>query len=266
MKESTKKLLSFALASTLVAGVPVAAHADNTVSIKGVVEEAGDIVFYTVKDGDTLGKIAERYYGDAAYWEQLAAYNNMQYPSKLAIGQAVLLPRYLPMLEYAPCVPTQDNQEATVVVDNYAEDSTYTVKKGDTLYCIVRVQYGLTNQEAVDKLATYNGLSDPNRLSVGQVLYIPCIEKLTRLFSCFLILSVLLCASKCKEQPSKTQGSEEAVPEIVVPSTPAPDSTGDDAKPLQQRINRQHGTHITEYAEEIGLGSRKYNIVNIDGD
>ena len=44
------------------------------------------------------------------------------------------------------------------------------------------------------------------------------------------------------------------------------DSTGDDAKPLQQRINRQHGTHITEYAEEIGLGSRKYNIVNIDGD
>ena len=178
MKESTKKLLSFALASTLVAGVPVAAHADNTVSIKGVVEEAGDIVFYTVKDGDTLGKIAERYYGNAAYWEQLAAYNNMQYPSKLAIGQAVLLPRYLPMLEYAPCVPTQDNQEATVVVDNYAEDSTYTVKKGDTLYCIVRVQYGLTNQEAVDKLATYNGLSDPNRLSVGQVLYIPCIEKL----------------------------------------------------------------------------------------
>ena len=41
-------------------------------------------------------------------------------------------------------------------------------------------------------------------------------------------------------------------------------STGDDATDLQKRINRQHGTWITEYAESIGLGSRKYNIVNID--
>lgn len=42
------------------------------------------------------------------------------------------------------------------------------------------------------------------------------------------------------------------------------DVTGDDAKPLQQRINRQHGTHIIGYAESIGLGVQKYNLVNID--
>ena len=42
------------------------------------------------------------------------------------------------------------------------------------------------------------------------------------------------------------------------------DTSGDDAQPLQKRINSLHGTHITEYAEQIGLGSRKYNIVNID--
>ena len=42
------------------------------------------------------------------------------------------------------------------------------------------------------------------------------------------------------------------------------DTTGDDAKPLQQRINRQHGTHIIGYAESIGLGVQKYNLVNID--
>ena len=41
------------------------------------------------------------------------------------------------------------------------------------------------------------------------------------------------------------------------------DAAGDDAKPLQERINRQHGTHITEYAQQIGLGTKKYNIVNI---
>ncbi len=39
--------------------------------------------------------------------------------------------------------------------------------------------------------------------------------------------------------------------------------TGDDARPLIERITRQHGTHITEYAEQIGLGSRKYNLVEL---
>jgi len=39
---------------------------------------------------------------------------------------------------------------------------------------------------------------------------------------------------------------------------------GDDNKPLMERINRQHGTYITEYAEQIGLGSRQYELVKID--
>ena len=39
---------------------------------------------------------------------------------------------------------------------------------------------------------------------------------------------------------------------------------GDDNKPLIQRINRQHGTYITDYAEHIGLGSKKYKLISID--
>ena len=39
---------------------------------------------------------------------------------------------------------------------------------------------------------------------------------------------------------------------------------GDDNKPLIQRINRQHGTYITDYAEKIGLGSKRYQLVEID--
>ena len=41
-------------------------------------------------------------------------------------------------------------------------------------------------------------------------------------------------------------------------------TTGDDAKPLQERINRQHGTHIVDYAVTIGLGTDQYTIVNLD--
>ena len=41
-------------------------------------------------------------------------------------------------------------------------------------------------------------------------------------------------------------------------------SKDDDAKPLQDRINKRHRTHTVEYAEQIGLGARKYTIVSID--
>lgn len=40
-------------------------------------------------------------------------------------------------------------------------------------------------------------------------------------------------------------------------------SEGDDSKPLIQRINRQHGTYIVDYAEQIGLGKKAYKLVNL---
>lgn len=39
---------------------------------------------------------------------------------------------------------------------------------------------------------------------------------------------------------------------------------GDDATALQNRINRQHGTHIVDYAEGLKLGTTHYRIINID--
>jgi uncharacterized Fe-S center protein len=41
-------------------------------------------------------------------------------------------------------------------------------------------------------------------------------------------------------------------------------SSGDDAKPLVDRINKKHGTHTVEYAEQLGLGTRKYKLISID--
>ena len=41
-------------------------------------------------------------------------------------------------------------------------------------------------------------------------------------------------------------------------------SEGNDNGPLLERIASKHGTHIVDYAEQIGLGSKKYELVNID--
>ena len=39
---------------------------------------------------------------------------------------------------------------------------------------------------------------------------------------------------------------------------------GDDAASLVNRINQMHGTHTIDHAEKIGLGTKKYKIINID--
>ena len=39
---------------------------------------------------------------------------------------------------------------------------------------------------------------------------------------------------------------------------------GDDNKPLIERISSRHGTHTVDYAEQIGLGSKKYLLISID--
>ena len=54
---------------------------------------------------------------------------------------------------------------------------------------------------------------------------------------------------------------DQACLDMVFNHQPAP---GDNNRPLIERINKLHGTHITEHAELIGLGSRTYTLINLD--
>ncbi len=54
---------------------------------------------------------------------------------------------------------------------------------------------------------------------------------------------------------------DQACVDIVFNMVP---SEGNDNRPLMERITSRHGTHTIDYAEKIGLGSRKYELINID--
>lgn len=54
---------------------------------------------------------------------------------------------------------------------------------------------------------------------------------------------------------------DQACIDMVINHTPA---EGDDNQPLMERIASRHGTHIIDYAEQIGLGSRTYHLFDID--
>lgn len=58
------------------------------------------------------------------------------------------------------------------------EDWEMRVRPGDVLSRIVKVQYGRVSRDLEQKVARYNNLRDPDKLIVGQVLYLPTLERL----------------------------------------------------------------------------------------
>ena len=98
-------------------------------------------VDYTVKSGDTLGKIAKEH---GVSVTDLVESNNISNPNLIHIGQVLV-------------IPGEEGEPAVVHV----------VRRGDTLGKIA-VQYGST----VSALASANGINNPNLISVGQNIVI----------------------------------------------------------------------------------------------
>lgn len=167
MNKKSKQILSFALASTIVAGATSAsASADFRNGLPTYVESFADENSYTVQAGDTLGYISTLYFGTPSYYPELAKYNHIDNPALIYEGEVIRIPENMKSL----FVSTHPRL--------YAPDEVYTVKNGDYLSSIVKEKYGSDNIVDVNKLATYNELMDPNIIHEGQQLWIPEKDKL----------------------------------------------------------------------------------------
>lgn len=112
---------------------------------------------YTVKKGDTLSAIASKY---GTTYQALAAYNGISNPNVISVGQQIKIP--------GTAEETKQTATTTTNATTSTAETVYTVVKGDTLSSIAK-KYGTTYQ----KLAAYNGISNPNVISVGQKIKIP---------------------------------------------------------------------------------------------
>lgn len=137
---------------------------------------------YTVKEGDTLFIIAEKYYADGQKFSEIAKANNLIDADQIEAGQIIELPR-LPIQEAkaslaTPSPSAQAQEESlgtgggdTTIWGPKIEGSTYTVVEDDWLSKIAGRAYG--DIMAFDKIAKANNIQNPDHIEPGQVLTIP---------------------------------------------------------------------------------------------
>lgn len=140
---------------------------------------------YTVKEGDTLFTIADKYYKDGYQYTEIAKANNLADPNNVAAGQVLEIPKLentqTPTPSESPAVsPTPQEtvaSESTIPVPTTEwgpkiTENTYTVVDGDWLSTIAARAYN-GDIPAYKKLAEANNISNPDYIVPGQVLTIP---------------------------------------------------------------------------------------------
>lgn len=113
---------------------------------------------YTVSKGDSLWKIAEKYYGSGYNWIDLAKENHLTNPNLISEGQVLK-------------VPATTLREKPREISNSISGATYEVVKGDNLWNIAVRAYGDGYQWL--KIAKENKLANPNLIHPGNILTLP---------------------------------------------------------------------------------------------
>ena len=149
--------------------------------------EAGKKV-YTVKAGDHLWKIAQKFYKDGYKWVEIAKANNLQKPNLILTGNKLTIPDLKTQEEVKQERLTEKESEAKEsekTKESTAKEepkkqpdskdaitaNSYTVVKGDHLWKIAVRAYG-DGYKWVD-IARANKLSNPNLIFSGNIFKIP---------------------------------------------------------------------------------------------
>jgi len=147
---------------------------------------------YTVKEGDTLFLIAEKYYRDGEKYSAIVDANKIQNPNNVEVGTVLEIPKVegtspspspeQEATETASPSPTPTSEatllngteKGATITSEFGPaitDSTYTVQEGDWLSKIADRAYG--DVMAYQKIAQANNLSNPDLIETGMVLQIP---------------------------------------------------------------------------------------------
>ncbi len=132
---------------------------------------------YTVQAGDSLIRIAQKTLGNGNRWREIAKLNNITNARDIRVGQVLKLPITAPSEKpsIGPLPGTAQLPPPPLVPGVPPPlEYPYTVQSGDNLYSIAEKTLG--DRSRWMDISIFNGITDPSKLRVGQVLRIPGAE------------------------------------------------------------------------------------------
>lgn len=140
---------------------------------------------HKVQSGDSFESIAKKLYGSASLRTEIARLNPRVEPTRMRLGQELLLPTKAEAEQILGRAATSDadkgGAKAVAIKEASAKKSppvpaivagtTYTVAKGDTLESIAVRQLG--SRTRLDDLREANPSVDPTKMKIGQKIQLP---------------------------------------------------------------------------------------------
>lgn len=143
-------------------------NSNNDSLLPTAVSSQQDFIIYTVERGDSLWKIAEKFYGQGSSWRRIYEDNRavIRNPGRLYAGQKLVI-RLTGLTNLTP--------DASVPISGAAvsEGTAYRVQKGDRLWTIAHRAYGSGRLWYIIYEANKDIIADPERIREGQVITIP---------------------------------------------------------------------------------------------
>jgi nucleoid-associated protein YgaU len=121
--------------------------------------------FYQVKEGETLGEIAQHELGSYRMWSEIASINGITDPGNIQPGNMLRLP--IQNTSTSTVKPTA----LPVTPATTGGTNVHVIEEGDTFSSIAYDYYGNSNLYGV--IVNANPSVDPNRMKIGMRLTIP---------------------------------------------------------------------------------------------
>ncbi|PIE66983.1 MAG: hypothetical protein CSA23_06230 [Deltaproteobacteria bacterium] len=132
-------------------------------------------VVHRIGPGESISKVALKYYGDYKKYHHIANFNNMTDATRVRVGQRIMVPVIDGVsLDDLNRINTAAEPAALPTVAE-GEYTLHKIKPGQSLSKIAKIYYG--DFTLYKMIAAYNGIDNPTSVKVGQTIKVPRLDK-----------------------------------------------------------------------------------------
>ena len=186
-------------------------------------EGARAFITHEIAPGESISKLALKYYGDYKKYHHIANFNNMTDATQVRVGQRIMVPVIDGVtIDDLIRISTGSSAQPPAVKGEY---TVHQIKPGESLAKVAQIYYG--DYKLFHVIAKYNGITDPASIKVGQKVKVPRLET---------SLEPATDSPYLPEAPESTPVAEAPEPPVESAEAPQPDAS-------------ETGDQVTEYLE-----------------